>query len=124
MADEVMDPQTGETVDPAQMTDRQLLEGVYRQNAAILQALVDVLGATEALQRTTTEVLKAARGEGRDKTGKSPMQVVEEFKASIATLVGAVREVPDLTADKVDGRLEDTLVRALGGAPPEGAAVQ
>ncbi|MDO9714661.1 hypothetical protein [Paracraurococcus lichenis] len=110
MANEVMDPATGEVVDLAAMTDRALLEAVYRQQSVILGALLDVLGAAEANGKAMDEMLQAAKGPEK-KGGKNP---VAELREAIEGLIGAVREVPEQTAEAVDGRLEDTIRRSIG----------
>ena len=109
MANEVTDPTTGEVVDVRAMSDRALLEAVYRQQTVILGALLDVLGAAEANGKALGEILTAAKGD-EPKPGKSP---IEELKEALGGLVDAVREVPLQTADAVDDRLESTIRQAL-----------
>lgn len=100
--------------DISSLSDRALHEQAYRQSAEMLLALGDVLFAVGALQKTMDEVLKAARGEDQKGEGTSVKDEVEAFKAAITDLAGAVRKVPEETADKVNEGLEATLARVVG----------
>lgn len=124
MADEVMDARTGETVDLSALSDRALLEAVYRQNNDVLGALIDVLKATHAVQGTVSEVLKAAKGEDKPKDGKSMKEEMEAFQEVMREIAGgiqnvaeAVNEVPVKTGDIVDTRVEGAMRRAFEAAP-------
>jgi hypothetical protein len=119
---EVTSPLTGEVLDLSKLTDRQLAEAAYRQTNELLGATLDLVKAVGALQVTAEEVRDGVQGKPKDPNAPSLTDEIEEFKATIVKLVGAVEAVPADTAQKVDGVIEQTMIRVVTGA--EAATIQ